>query len=68
MTLEILGLSLSTAGEVIRAITILTVHHKVKKHHKIDKHVQTQIGREEFFGSLSIFLIIFGYLLQVASY
>lgn len=65
MDLRIIGLTLSTIGEVVLAMTILIVHYKIKKEKKIDRFVLNEITHEEFFGVISICLIIVGYLLQI---
>ena len=62
-----LGLALSTIGELILAITVLTVHYKVKKEHKIDQYVINEITHEEIAGVISISLIIIGFVLQVST-
>ena len=59
-----LGLTLSTIGEILLAITVLFVHHQVKREKKIDSVILKDITYEEIFGSLSILLIIIGYLIQ----
>jgi hypothetical protein len=65
VTPELIGLTLSTIGEVILAGTVLSVHWRLKKAHKIDKYVIKEITLEEFFGATAVILIIFGYFLQI---
>jgi len=65
ISLELIGLTFSAAGEILLAITVLTVHHRLKKEHKIDKAVENEIGFEQFIGGLAILFLAIGYLLQV---
>lgn len=65
MDLYLIGLTLTTLGEVLLAMMILVVHYKIKQEKKIDKYVIREITHEEFLGVISICLIIVGYLLQV---
>lgn len=65
ITTELVGLTFSTAGELLLAVTVLTVHHKLKKEHQIDRAVENEITFEQFVGILAIILIALGYLLQI---
>ena len=64
ITTELIGLTFSTAGELLLAVTVLTVHHKVKKEHHIDAKVEKEISFEQWIGVLAIIFIILGYVLQ----
>ena len=65
ITTELVGLTFSTAGELLLAVTVLTVHHKMKKEHRIDAQVEEEISFEQWVGILAIILIAIGYILQV---
>ena len=65
ITPELVGLTFSTAGELLLAVTVLTVHHKMKKEHKIDQFVINEITFEEVIGILAILMIVVGYMLQM---
>ena len=64
ITPEIVGLTFSAAAEILLAVTVLTVHESLKKEHKFDKKVESEITFEHIVGTLAIFLMIGGYVLQ----
>lgn len=63
--MELIGKTLQLIGEVIIGLTAIMVHRRVWKEHKIDPMVYKEMQREQVFGILGIFLLIFGYFLQV---
>lgn len=65
ITPELVGLTFSTAGEILLAVTVLTVHSKLSQEHKVDKFVINEITFERAIGLMAIVLIITGYLLQI---
>jgi len=63
--MEILGLTLTTVGEVLIGITVLLVHHKILEEHKLDKKVFAGIRVEQWAGLLGIILIIAGFIIRI---
>lgn len=63
--MEILGLTLTTIGEVLIGLTVLYVHHKILEEHKLDKKVFAGIRTEQWSGLLGIALIISGYIIRL---
>lgn len=62
---HVIGLSLTTLGEIILAGSVISVHLRLKQEHRIDKYVINEITSEEIAGGISILLILVGYLLQL---
>lgn len=60
-----LGLTIHTLGEVLVAVTALSVHHRVKHEHKIDKAVFQSMQTEQVFGVLGVLLILVGWSLEI---
>ncbi|PIR93589.1 hypothetical protein COT97_05885 [Candidatus Falkowbacteria bacterium CG10_big_fil_rev_8_21_14_0_10_39_11] len=65
MDLSTFGFILHTMGEIIVALTVLSVHHRVKHEQKIDKKVFQSMRTEESFGILAIIFIVSGFVLQI---
>ncbi|HCC23025.1 TPA: hypothetical protein DF272_02490 [Candidatus Falkowbacteria bacterium] len=65
MDLSTIGFTLQTLGEVIIALTVLSVHRRLRHERKIDKKVSESVETEQIFGVMSIILIIVGFILQV---
>lgn len=65
LTFEIIGLTLSTIGEVLLGTMVLMVHHKLKTHKNVDDKVAKEITHEELIGRIAILLIVIGYFLQL---
>ncbi len=63
--MEILGLTLTTVGEVLIGLTVLFVHHRILKEHKLDKRVFAGIQMEQWAGLLGIVLVVSGYIIRI---
>ena len=63
--MEMLGLTLTTIGEILIGLTVLRVHHRILEEHKLDKRVFAGIKREQWGGLLGIALIISGYIIRI---
>ncbi|MBT3230368.1 hypothetical protein HN358_01100 [Candidatus Uhrbacteria bacterium] len=63
--MELLGLTLTTIGEILIGVTVLYVHHKILEEHKLDKIVFAGIRKEQWGGILGVLLIIFGYIIRL---
>lgn len=61
---ELVGESLTMIGEVIVAVMVIGVHHRVKMKHKIDKSVSDLMTMEQTLGLLGVSLIVLGYLIE----
>jgi len=60
-----IGFTLTTLGEILIAITVLSVHGRVAKEHKIDSKVFLEIKKEKTIGVVGILLLILGFILQL---
>lgn len=60
-----IGLTLSTAGELLIALMVLRVHRDVLREHKIGKKTEKDLRLEMTVGMLGVALIIAGYVLQM---
>jgi uncharacterized membrane protein YbjE (DUF340 family) len=58
------GETITIIGEIIVAVMVITVHHKVKNKHKIDKSVSSIMALEQVVGLLGVVMIIFGYFFE----
>ena len=65
--MEIFGFSLHTLGEVMVAVMVLRVHHRVSREHKVDDYVLVAMKREHVLGFLGVGFIIVGFILQLLS-
>lgn len=65
--LHIIGLSLQTAGAVIVGLTVLRVHHRVRKEERIDAIVEKEMDREQHIGRFGVGLIIVGFIIDLFS-
>jgi len=65
MSLQEVGLTLSTVGEIIIAFLVITVHSYVAHEKKIDKYVINTITKERYLAIAAIALIISGYFIQI---
>ena len=65
---SMIGRTLHTLGEVMIALTVLLVHHKMLKDHKLDKPVFREIQHEQVLGGLGLILIVGGYTLELLGY
>ena len=63
--METIGFTLHTIGEVLIAVMVLRVHHKVSKEHKVDDYVLNAMKREHVLGFVGIGLIVTGFTLQL---
>lgn len=64
-SLETIGFTIQTIGEVLIAVAVLRMHGKLSKEHKIDKKVITTIHQEKIISYLAIALIVLGFVLQL---
>lgn len=67
MTMELLSVSLETAGTLMIAWAALRVHHRVLNEHKITKKVFRIMRLEQRTGVLGTLFVIAGYLLHIAA-
>ncbi len=65
MSLFSVGLTIDTFGKVLLGLTVLRVHWHVLREHRIGIDVLRTMKREQVLGSLSILLIVVGYVLQL---
>jgi len=65
--MELLGFGLTTVGEVMVALTVLLVHHRVNKEHGIDRKVLISIQHEQAIGAIGVLFIVIGFALQLPS-
>jgi hypothetical protein len=66
MNLDLIGLTLSTAGEVTIGVIVIIVHHRILKDRRIDEPVLRDIRVEQAVGAAAIALMVAGYVLQAA--
>lgn len=64
MDIGTVGLTISTAGELLLGVAVIMVHRKVLHEHHIDKAVEDELRREQFVAIFAIILILLGYLIQ----
>lgn len=62
------GLTLGTLGKLILGMAVIRVHTRIFQEHKIDNVVLHAIEREKYFTAFGIFLIIVGFILEIAFY
>jgi hypothetical protein len=68
MNLLLLGLTLGTIGKLVLGIAVLRVHIYILQEHKIDNVVLRALRRERYVTVFGLFLIAFGYLLEIFFY
>lgn len=59
------GFTIQVIGEILIALTVLKVHHKMLEDKKLDSKVIDGIRIEQHMGIFGIALIILGYLMQI---
>lgn len=64
--IEVIGLAFELVGTIMIAVMALSVHHHMIKEHKIDEDVFHQMKIEQKLGFLGVFLVIIGFIIQVA--
>lgn len=62
------GITLGVLGKLVLGLAVLRVHTRIREEKKIDRVVIQSIKREELLTILGIFLIVVGYILEVAFY
>lgn len=62
-----LGRTCTLIGEVLIAVMVLWVHHKVEKDKKIDKGVIRTLRQEWFIALLGVMFLFIGYILEIIS-
>ena len=62
-----LGRTCTLIGEVLIAVMVLWVHHKVEKDKKIDKGVIRTLRQEWFIALLGVMFLSIGYILEIIS-
>lgn len=62
------GLTLGVLGKVLVVLAVLHMHHSLISEHKIDKKVILSYRQERVLTFIGLFLIVFGYLLEVYFY
>jgi hypothetical protein len=60
-----LGFTIQIAGELLIAVMVLRVHHRVLHEHKMDKKVFATMKREQLIGYIGVACLVVGYLVQV---
>jgi len=65
MLWKTIGLTLTTAGEVMLAYMVVSVHDHIRKERKIDEDVLNYLGKERYVVYVAVGMIILGYFLQV---
>ncbi|OGF32245.1 hypothetical protein A2533_05035 [Candidatus Falkowbacteria bacterium RIFOXYD2_FULL_35_9] len=63
--MNILGMTLQTIGEVIIALMVMLVHHRMKVEKKIDIQVSRIMKSEQIIGLIAIAFMLAGFILQV---
>lgn len=64
LDLELIGKSMTMFGEVIVAVMVIGVHHRMKEKHRIDKSVSDLMTMEQVIGLIGVSLIVIGYLIE----
>ncbi len=64
-TLELLGATIQMIGEVMVAMTVITVHRRVMHDKKVDKAVLKEMSKEQWLGIFGVLCIVGGYILQL---
>lgn len=67
LDLAFFGTTIQTLGEVMIALTVLSVHFRMWQEHRIDSAVFQEMKKERIVGILAVAFIIIGYLLQLTS-
>ena len=62
-----LGRTCTLIGEVLIAVMVLWVHHKVEKDKKIAKGVIRTLRQEWFIALLGVMFLFIGYILEIIS-
>jgi len=62
------GLTLGVVGKVLLGATVIMVHSKITHEKHIDGIVLMEMKRERWIAFFAIFLMIIGYLLELAFY
>jgi len=65
ISLLTLGKALHTLGEVVVAIMVLGVHHRVRHEHTIDDEVFKIMKWEQIGGWIGVVLIVAGFLIEI---
>lgn len=65
-SVELLGLLADMFGTLLVAYAALRVHHRFRHEHKVDDEVFNAMTFELKWGIVGIFLVIVGFILQVA--
>lgn len=60
-----IGFTVDFIGKILVSYTAISVHHRVWKEHKIDEKVFSIMKRERNLGILGIFLMVFGFTLEI---
>ncbi|MCI5108510.1 MAG: hypothetical protein MRY49_01535 [Candidatus Pacebacteria bacterium] len=63
--MEILIITIDTAGTLLIAWAALRVHHRFLNEHRVDEKVLSTMKIEQRFGILGMTLVIIGYILTV---
>ena len=66
--LRTIGVVLQGMGEVVVALTVISVHTKIMHEHKIDAAVYKTMKRERNYVIIAIFAIVVGIVLQLVKY
>lgn len=61
------GRTLTLIGEILIAVMVLWVHHKVEKDKKIDRAVIRTLHQEWFIALLGVLFLVAGYILEIIS-
>jgi hypothetical protein len=65
LTLELFGATVQMIGEVMVALTVITVHRRVMHDKKLDKAVIKEMRQEQWLGVIGVLCIILGFVLQL---
>ena len=65
ITIELLGATTQMVGEVMVALTVITVHRRVMHDKKVDKAVLREMKSEQSLGVFGVLCIIVGFVLQL---
>jgi hypothetical protein len=68
MSLLFWGLTFGVAGKVVLGIAVILVHGRIVHEHRIDTVVLKTMKRERNLALLGIFLMIVGYVMEIAFY
>ena len=55
-------------GKFLLALLVILVHNRVRKEGRIDKKVLKEMKLEKFVGSISMILLILGFIFHLADY